>query len=185
MSNQAIIKDIEGTSFSVRTENGGYRKFTVADIFNIDETDITKEFMQQASLYGFFATISAMAEDVANRADFDKDQEYAQADIAWRESFEQNSRKYTEAVVRSTVMTDAGYVRAVERHLKTEYDFKLLKAIVRALEQRADMLVSLGSHLRHEEGMTGMTIKERQLQAQENDIKSILRKARQNPDEQV
>jgi len=174
-----MIIDIQDASFKVRTFDGGYKEFTVGDIFGVDETDITKEYMQQASLYGFFATAAAMAEEVANRASFAKDQEYAAVDEVTRQKFEMNGVKFTEAVVRSAILLDEKYKTRVMREIKTEYDAKLLKAIARALEQRADMLVSLGSHLRHESSMTGMSIREHELDNMTKSVKSTLRAAKQ------
>ena len=169
-----IITEINGTTFKVRTMDGGYKKFRIDDIFAVDEDNISKEFMQQASLYGFFATIMATAEDIANRASFDVDQEYALCDSDARNSLDRNGMKYTEAVIKGMVYQYESYQKTVAINNKCQYDFKLLKALVKALEQRAEMLVSLGSHLRHESNMTGMNIKERQMDTTVKNVKAVL-----------
>lgn len=174
-----IIKDVIGTSFKVRTMDGGYRKFTVDDIFGIDETDISKEYIMQASIYGFFAAIMSAAEDIANREEFNKDQEYAACDADARERMERNGLKYTENVIRGMIFQYESYQKAVSRAFKTQYDYKIIKALVRGLEQRAEMLISLGSHLRHESDMTGMTIKDREIDNMSKQVKQSLRNRRE------
>ena len=181
-----IIKDVLGTSFKVRTIDGGYRKFTVDDIFGIDETDISKEYIMQASIYGFFAAIMSTAEDISNRAEFEKDQEYAACDADARERMELNGSKVTETMIRGMVFQYESYQNAVNRAFKTQYDYKILKAMVRGLEQRAEMLISLGSHLRHESNMTGMTIKDREIDNMSKNVKQSLcnrRESRPAPSE--
>lgn len=173
--NDKTMIEIEGASFKIKTVAGMSKSFTVEDIFSVDENDLTKEFMQQPSIYGYFATAMAVAEDNANRAEYRKDQEYAAADDASRKAMDLNGLKYTETVIRGMVLTDEQYAAAVADELQAKYEYKILKAIVNALEQRANMLVSLGSHLRHEENMTGMNIRDRAIDNMSKNVKDVIR----------
>jgi len=173
--NDDIIQEISGTRISVVDMRGKLRTFDIGDIFNIDESNISKEFTQQASLYAFFAALAATAEKKAADADFLKDQEYAQADQASREDLEEQSIKYTEAVIKSMVVTDAGYTKRVRNHIIAEYDYRLLKALASALEQRANMLISLGAYLRHELDQTAMNIKRAQTDGAVEEAKRLMR----------
>ena len=176
--NDEIIKEIVGTELTLYDMHGKLRTFKIDDIFNIDETNISKEFAQQASVYAFFATLAALAERKAADADFLKDQEYAQADQACREELDEGSIKYTEAVIKSMVLTDAGYTKRVKNHVIMEYDYKLLKAIAEALKQRADMLISLGAYLRHEMDQTSMNIKRSQVDNAAEEAKRLIKERR-------
>jgi hypothetical protein len=169
-----IINEINGTEFVVRVGEDKYRKFKVEDIFSIDDTDITREFIRQPTLFGFFSVLMANAEFVAGRAKFAAERQYAASDSAVREEAELNGNKMTEGAVRAATLLEELYTKAKRKELRTELDWKLLKAIAGALEQRANMLVSLGSQLRHEESMTGMNIRERALQKTVDDVKKNL-----------
>jgi len=175
-----IIEAIDSTKFRVLGPDGVSRMFTLGDIFDIDSTDITSEFMRQPALYAYFAAATAAAERASGRAEFKKDQEYAISDMASREQMERNGQKYTEAVIRSMALADQVYTDAVESELTAKYDYKLLKALTSALEQRAQMLISIGSQLRHEESTTGMAIRDQQFDKTARDTRAMLDKKRKS-----
>jgi hypothetical protein len=169
-----VIQDIEGTKI---TFNDGTKVKTVniADIFRIDDAELTKEFANQASLYAYFATLATKAEFDSSLIELGQDQEYAQADGAYREEFEKDGRKYTEAVIKSMILTDENYIKLSESALGAKYDYKLLKAICTALEQRANMLISMGAYMRHEMDQTAMNIKQRAMDGAADEVKSAIR----------
>lgn len=138
--------------------------WNVDDLFRIEEANLVTEYANQAATYAHFSTLVAQAEFEAAQAENLKDMEYAAADENWRKSLQEIGEKFTEASVRSLVLQDAEYQKCVEKALETQRNFKVLRALARALEQRADMLVSMGAHLRAEMGMTGMSLKEKELQ---------------------
>lgn len=175
-----LIKSIEGTTIQVRMQSGGYKKFDVLDLFKINPDDLSTEMANQAAIFGFFSVIAVMAEDVANKAAFTKDQEEASADLDCRERLLKEGTKFTEATIRALVMADASYDQVCKMELKTRYDFKLLKAIVTALDMRSNMLVSLGANMRHELDATGMNIREHALNAGVETAKAILEEGKES-----
>lgn len=158
MGEENVISEISGTVIRVKTPRGD-KTFDISKILSIDLEDLSKEFSSQASLYVFFATLVPWAEKIEAMLDLVKDQEYASADEAFREELTQKGEKYTETVIKNLVTRDEGFVKAFEKHAMAKYDVNLLKAVTRAFEQRADMLVSLGAHQRHEWEMTGLNSK--------------------------
>lgn len=174
----AIIDAIKGTKITVKGTNGKSVEIDIADILSINDADISKEFVQQPALYGFFSVLLARAERDAALADLQKDQEYAMADASVREELEMSGIKSTEAMVKNMVMTDAEYAAAVAKKVEADYEQKVLKALSSALQQRAEMLISLGAHLRHEIDQTGMNIRERQFSKSVEEMKENLRSAR-------
>jgi len=172
--NDEIVIDIHDTTIEVKSQTGK-KVFNLGDVFSINETELSKEYASQASLYAYFAQLSAFADHSVMIKDLSRDQEYARADEACRAELERNNKKYTEAVVKSMILQDVDYDKAYKRHAQAVYDASLLKSIVRALEQRANMLISLGSHLRHEDSMTGMNIRERQFTDSVENAKKIMK----------
>jgi len=172
-----IPTEVGSTNLRLRTLNGAYKTFPLLDILEIHEDDLTSDFMDQASLYGYFSVLAASADDAAARAESNKDQEYAQADLDVREDAERNGTKTTETQIKSKVLTDEGYSKMVDIAFVTKYDLKLIKAVVAALEARANMLISLGAMVRHEESMVGLHINEneRKLDSALNEVKETIR----------
>lgn len=134
------------------------KTFYLEDIFIIDETNLTQEFAQQASLYAYFSGLSAQLEYNLSLISTAKEQSYAEADSYYRADAVHNDKKITEAQVRAAVILDEEYNKYVESETEAHRDYKIVQGIVRALEQRANMLISLGSQVRHEANMDGMNI---------------------------
>src|SRR3990167_2305323 len=126
------------------THNGKDKKIVIGELFDIDDTDLTKEFAKQASLYAYFATTQADAERELAMADSIKDQEYATADEFFRKEKEEQGHKYTEAVIKSLIMRDEDYLKVLLEYTDADHNVNVLKAITRALQMRAEMLISLG-----------------------------------------
>jgi hypothetical protein len=171
----SIVDEINETKLRLRTINGGYKTFELLDILDINPDNLGDAFMDQASIFGYFSVLAAQADDAAARADANKDQEYAQADLEIREEAERNTKKLTEAQVKSLILTDAGYDKKLQQEHVTKLDARLLKAIVSALEMRANMLVSLGAMIRHEMDMQGIQVKERMMDSANDEIRKAAR----------
>jgi hypothetical protein len=151
----SVIEEISGSVITVRTLKGS-KKFDIGKLFNVDQNNLSEEFTTQASMYGFFAILSAEADKIVAMTSLLCDQEAAEADELYRKQLDEEGKKYTEAVIKSLVTRDEEYDKCVKAKYNAEYDLDILKAIVKAFEQRAMMLQSLGSHLRHEYEMQGM-----------------------------
>ena len=156
----SVIEEISGSIIVVRTMKGNV-KFDIGKLFNIDQDNLSKEFATQASMYGFFAILAAEADRIYAMKTLLCEQEYAAADESYRAQMDLDGKKYTEAVVRSCVVRDEEYSKMLTEKENANYELDIIKAIVRAFEQRSMMLQSLGSHLRHEYEMQGMNIRER------------------------
>lgn len=144
-------------------------KGTIRDIVKINEAILTKEFVEQPSLYAWFAALEVMASsEVENkkfelavlRANLDNEKrtKLAVANMTLDKEGKVKEGKVTETMVESAILTDKKYsaINAELSELNRQYG--LLKAIVRALEQRATMLVQLGSTMRQEMALSGFSM---------------------------
>jgi hypothetical protein len=174
----SIIDDIQGSKISF-VRKGVQKSVDISELFDIDENNLTAEFAHQASLYAFFATIQADAERELAHTALEKEQEYASADEYHRRSLEKKEQKYTEAVIRSLVMRDEDYEKAYNAYALAQQEVDILKAIVRALQMRAEMLISLGAQLRQEYSMTGMNVRDNAYKAAIDDAKKALKSKRE------
>ena len=129
-------------------------------IFSIDEANIIEAYSKQAAIYARYAAMHAEADAMVSKAATAKDEEYAAADDHYRHDMDRTGEKYTEAKVKAFIELDENYRQAVDAYNDVDYVCRRLRALVRALEMRAEMLVSMGAHLRHEMNMTDMHIRD-------------------------
>ena len=185
-----IIDEIKGTVLILNV-GGAKKSFDLSSLFLIDEQNITKEFMQQAASYAYFATLGAAAEKKVAKLDMQKDQEYAAADEEYRKELDEKVDaagkpvKYTEAVVKSMILQDEDYSKMLDGLESAKYQLNLIKAITRAFEQKAQMLQSLGSHLRFEWSMQGMHTNDSEVNSAVQSVKEKLQERKKTSTETV
>lgn len=146
----------------------------LAELFTIDETNLSQELAKQAALYAYFAAIGAEAERGMLRASAKKEEEYSVCDEYYRAT----EKSYTEGSIKAKVGSDEDYLARVEEEIDAKYAYRVMRAISTALEQRSSMLISLGAYLRHEMDMTNMSIRERKYDSAVDEAKSTIRKRR-------
>jgi len=122
--------------------------------------DLNMEFSDQAALYAYIAMLAAQAEAVWLDSKRDLDEVYAVTDKAVRQDFVANNERVTEGKVAAEIKIRKGYSNAVDEELFCHEQFLIMRALERAMSQRAQMLISLGAHLRAEAEQTGMLIRD-------------------------
>lgn len=120
--------------------------------------DLSDEFTRQPSIYAYVATLAARAEALWIEVKRDLEQLYAETDKEVRLDLIQSNEKVTEDKVKAEVKLRRGYHEALMEELEYREQHLIMQALVRAFEMRAQMLQSLGAHLRAEAQQTGMTI---------------------------
>lgn len=153
-------------------------KLDVEKLLTIDQSNLAEEFTKQAATYAYWSGQLAEAERIRAVVDNRKDQEYAAADAYYRDELDSKGQKYTEAVIRGLVTRDEDYQKFVEEMHNADYVYNALRGLLKALDMRSSMLISLGATLRAEQDMTGMTIRDRRMQETVEEVKSTVNKAR-------
>jgi len=128
------------------------------DMVPINESDLSGEFTRQPSLYAYVATLTAQAEAETLDSKRNLERERAEADKRARTYLAGSNAKVTDSALDARIVLDVDYQIAMERESQAKYQQLLLKAVERSMSMRADMLISLGAHLRHEYEQTDMTI---------------------------
>lgn len=148
--------NIDGIDFTV-----GKDTYSLSEVFGIDQTRVSDEFAHQAGTFAYFGQLLAKAEHRVAMLDMQKDQMYGEMDGSIRELYAVNGNKITEPQIKAMILSEQKYVKVQEEYAKADYEASLLKIIVKALEQKATMLIGLGATLRQEYEMTGMRINEK------------------------
>jgi len=136
----------------------GNRKVDILSLLSIDENDLANEFAQQAALYGWIGHLTAKAEYSASIAKHQTEIEYAAADDNARFQMDAAGEKTTEGKVKAAIDLDEQYIAAKQEENRLWKEYKVLRSLSDAMRMRADMLISMGAHLRAEQEMTGMKI---------------------------
>ena len=121
---------------------------TIQEILLINEATLSDEFIKQPSTYAYFAALAefAVADVEHKKLSFS----VLEANLDTQKRLELKETKVTEAVVRSAIIKDQKYQGASTELIEAERQLGILKALVKALEQRKDMLIQLGSMKRQE-----------------------------------
>jgi len=128
------------------------------DYVPLDDQQLSREFADQAGLFAYVGILQAQAEGEWLDSKRNLDRTFAEEDMAIRKSVAASGNKVTEAGIKSMVEVSVRYQQAVEQELFYRQQHLILKAVVASMDQRAQMLISLGAHLRMEAGQTGMLI---------------------------
>jgi len=125
-------------------------KGNIHDVVKINEAALTDEFTKQPSVYAWFAALSEIAAAQVERIKFDLSVTRAKLDSIKRAELAAEGKKITESMVEAAIITDGKIMALTEELIDGGRQLGILKAIVRALDQRKDMLIQLGSTKRQE-----------------------------------
>lgn len=172
----------------VYTFKFGEREFKVIpnkDAPPIDENNLSREFVNQSSLYTYIAVLTAKGESAVKRTKVELEEAEARADDIVRTRFEQAGRKTTESMVASQVTLNPDVMSAKLKYLQAQEEYALLRAMEESLKVRADMLKGIGFLQQSEMGMTGMHVKTPLQENPSEIMRKKLAKARQGENGEV
>lgn len=138
----------------------GREAFTIGELLGVNQDSMSDEFARQAARLAWAGLRLADAEALYETAKHNKDVSYAEADDEARRALSESDEKATEQRIRMLIMTDDLYLKAAESERDALYNYRIMRAVVDAMRQRGDMLVSLGATLRQEWDSLGMSVAE-------------------------
>ena len=138
-------------SVTIKVGDKGYEG-TLREVLKINEITLTDEFINQPSKYAYFAALSeyAVAEVEQKKLSFS----VLKANLDSQKRLElAKLGKVTESMVDSAIILDIKYQTVFEEIIEAERQLGILKSLVKALDQRCQMLVQLGAGKRQEMSM--------------------------------
>jgi len=166
--------------YDLEVEVGEFKPINLSEVLDVYEERLTEHFAEQASIFGFFSVQLAEADRLFGIAKLGVDQEYALADAHYRNEHIEFEEKYTEPSIKAEIALDEDYQKALDKQYQAKYNMDVIKSIVNALKMKADMLISMGAHLRQEYDMTGMTIREQSMGKQLENVKKAIKHKKGN-----
>jgi hypothetical protein len=122
----------------------------IRDILKISDVKLSEEFMQQPSIYAWFASLCEMAGAEAENKKFKVSVLKANTEKRIRYEFASRGEKTTENSIAAAVQTDDAFIAASMDLIESERQYSILRSLVRSLDQRKDMLIQLGVMKRQE-----------------------------------
>lgn len=167
-------RDYSILSIEVKTRTST-TQMDLAEDLKIDSVDINQAFCDQPAIYAYWATVAAQAKALYDRKKLavDKKEDYikktlvGELDTEVRMELEMNGEKVTETKVTNGIYVHSRYKEEIAELYEMKEELLELQAQVTTLEiakdamnQRKDMLISLGAQLRQEGGNVDITIKQ-------------------------
>jgi len=125
------------------------------DLF-IDSADLQGEFLRQPELFAWWASTCELAKDLVAKQKFLLERLAAIVDHHIREEAQKESIslgktvKLTEKMVENSIITNEEYQKATFHYLELKRQLGMLQAGKDAIEQKKDMLISIGANYRAE-----------------------------------
>lgn len=175
--NMTTKKDDSILIIDIKTKTGGNQSVDLAEDLKINIDDLSESYIDQPGKYAWWAVLAAQARasadrkksEVENLEDYIKKTLKGELDAEVREDLELSGEKITENKVDNGIYSHPKYVEKTKQlhSLRLEYvelneTASILEAARNALDQRKDVLISLGAQLRSEIGNTGLSLKKEQ-----------------------
>lgn len=166
-------RDLSILNIEVKLRTGVYQGDLAEDLkINID--NLSESYIDQPGKYAWWASLAAQARAIADKikAEVDNKEDYVrkslrgELDAKVRKGLELDGEKITETKVENAIYSHPAYREGMEelQDLRIKYaqaneNAVLLESARAALDQRKDMLISLGAQLRSDYNNTSISIK--------------------------
>ena len=157
-------------------------ELNLSEDLKIDVHDINKEFCEQPALYAYWATVATQAKSLyeKKKLEVEKKEDYIRKtlvgtlDVTVRHELEMNGEKITEQKVLNGIYSSTEYrdemsnlYELKEELLELQSQLSVLDIARESMNQRKDMLISLGAQLRQEGNNLDLTINQMSSKASE------------------
>lgn len=136
---------------TVRDYSGNEITHNLQDELRINKHDLSSEMESQPSKYIYWAFLQDKASSLLEGAELERDRIYASLYEPKRQALvASGTAKPTKDQINSAILADTDYTGAEDKVKELSEQFNNMKYIVKAFEQRKDMLIQLGSDARKE-----------------------------------
>ena len=147
---KAFVNDLDMDEITVVDYNGEEQKYSVNDIVKVDELNYQQEFINQPAKYAYWSSVLQAAKRVAAEQEAALDKQHAVAYNKVYEVLNSKNMRPTKDLIESYIEQDEDYQNAKQRVIVADYSAGRIQYLVKALEQRENMLVQLGADIRKE-----------------------------------
>lgn len=128
-------------------ENGTFQEFKLKEELKVNEDNLLQEMLQQPSKYIYWASVLEKLKYYQESTELQLELEVANLDEQARTFITKNGGKPTKDVVEAYIKRQPSYQQARNNCQHYEYVVGRIGRIVKAFEQRKDMLQSYGKQV--------------------------------------
>jgi hypothetical protein len=152
------MREFEDRLFNMQVTLAG-EVTTLREWFQVMVEDLSAEYAGQAARLAWLGVVEAQAEAQLMMAKNEREREYASAQKFYRTPGSLPADiKVTEGSVKAMCDLDEDYQTAQVKEADAVKQLKTVRALVTAMRQRGEMLISLGATQRAEFDSTGMHV---------------------------
>lgn len=159
-----LERDMSILTLEVKTRTA-VNQLNLGEDLRIDPMNLSTDFCEQPAKFAYWATVAAQARALVDRARLKVDQMeenikkslMGELDAEVRQTMELDGVKITEAKVQSNIYTHPKYIAAMEELqvaraelVELQEQSTMMDVAKDAMNQRKDMLISLGAQIRAE-----------------------------------
>ena len=167
-------RDMEILEISVKTKKSE-NTVDLAEDLKIDSANINEAFCEQPAKYAWWATVAAQAKALVDRKKLEVDRKddfirktlIGELDAEVRQELEMNGEKVTETKVTNSIYChprykeEIGELYALKSELNAlQQNLTTLEIAKESMNQRKDMLISLGAQLRQEGNNVDLSLRQ-------------------------
>lgn len=149
-------------SKKLTVDEEGFAEQLMADVA-INPNDLDSAYIEQASLFAFYAEQSRLASKKMDNFKLRIDAVEAELDKQFRDEAVGSGSKVTEKAIEQAIGRDPKYVKAVMSYNDAKATAQMLRDVLDAFKNRKDMLICIGNDRRSEFNATRMHLNEDQL----------------------
>jgi hypothetical protein len=152
------MREFEDRLFATEVSLGG-QVYTLRELFEVMAEDLSNEYGGQAPRLAWLGVLEAQAEASYMAVKNRREREYADAQKHYRTPGNMPAEiKPTDKAVEALSKLDEDYIEAQADEANRLKQLKTIRALVYAMRQRGEMLISMGATQRAEYDSTGMHI---------------------------
>ena len=148
---KVFVNDLSSDEITVVDYNGEATTYSVKQELAVDEHDYQQEFLSQPAKYAFWTAVLQKARLVLAGQQAQLDKLHARLYQQVVHKLDQEGVRATKDLVESRILQDDAYQQQLATVNNCEYSAGQVQYLVKAFEQRKDMLVQFGASQRQEQ----------------------------------
>lgn len=153
---QVVVDNFDFDKIQIVDENGMVETYSLSQELRINEMNVPNEYLQQSAKYIYWASILEKVRMYLDASELNSEIKKAECYTKSRDDLvEKGVLKPTKDQIEHAVMLDDDYVQALREVQGYTHLVKQLQYVVKAFEQRKDMLIQYGAELRKQKDYMG------------------------------
>lgn len=151
------IDSLDFDKIIIRDKNNDTTELSIQDDLRINEINLSKEMMEQSAKFSYWANLHEIVKRYHEAEQRKLETIGSHLNLQYRAQFEKNGKKPTKDMIDSSITIDQNYQDQARNVEDWAYKENQLKYVVKAFEQRMQMLISIGAEQRQTNKNGGIT----------------------------